>query len=213
MKRRVAVTGLGTVNPTGNSVADSWDSIKNGKIGIGLISTFDTTDFKTKVAAEVKDFNPVERLDKKELRHIARFTQLAMYAAEEAIKDAGLCKPSEGEYTFNTPVSEVSADRCGVIVSSGIGGLDIIEQQHGRAVDKGYNMVSPFFVPMAITNMAAARIAISHGFKGMCTCPVTACAGGSNAIGGCDDLRRNRERHHTPWYCRLPEHEGSFGFS
>ena len=122
MKRRVAVTGLGTVNPTGNNVADSWDNIKNGKIGIDLISTFDTTDFKTKVAAQVKDFDPVERLDKKELRHIARFTQLAMYAAEEAIKDAGLCKPAEGEYTFNTPVSDAAlsyqAESADLILSS-----------------------------------------------------------------------------------------------
>ena len=128
MKRRVVVTGLGTINPTGNSVAESWDSIKNGKIGIGEITAFDTTDFKTKVAAQVKDFEPSKKLDKKELRHIARFTQLAMYAAEEALEDSGLCKSADGEYKFDTPVTEVPADRIGVIVSSGIGGLDIIEQ-------------------------------------------------------------------------------------
>ncbi len=199
MKRRVVVTGLGTINPTGNSVAESWDSIKNGKIGIGEITSFDTTDFKTKVAAEVRDFEPAKKLDKKEIRHIARFTQLAMYAAEEALEDSGLCKSADGEYKFDTPVSEIPADRIGVIVSSGIGGLDIIEQQHGRAEDKGYNFVSPFFVPMAITNMAAARIAISHGLKGMCSCPVTACAGGSNAIG--DSFLRIRDGYEDAMVC------------
>ena len=134
--RRVVVTGLGTINPTGNSVEESWDSIKNGKIGIGEISTFDTTDYKIKVAGEVKNFDPASKLDKREIRHTARFTLLAQYAAEEAIKDSGLCVPSEGEYSFDTPVSEAPADRCGVIVSSGIGGLDEIERQHSRSVEK-----------------------------------------------------------------------------
>ncbi len=199
MKRRVVVTGLGTINPTGNSVADSWTNVKKSKIGIGEITSFDTTDYKVKVAAEVKDFDPASKLDKKELRHMSRFTQLALYAAEEAIEDAGLCKAEDGSYSFNTPVSEISADRCGVIVSSGIGGLDDIEKQNTRAKEKGYNFVSPFFVPMAISNMAAARIAISHGFKGMCTCPVTACAGGSNAIG--DSFFRIRDGYEDVMIC------------
>lgn len=197
--RRVVVTGLGTVNPTGNSVKESWASVKESKIGIGKITSFDTTDYKVKVAAEVKDFEPATKLDKKELRHIARFTQLAMYAAEEAIEDAGLCKEEDGSYKFDTKVSEIPADRCGVIVSSGIGGLDEIEKNDQKAQTKGYNFVSPFFVPMAICNMAAARIAIAHGFKGMCTCPVTACAGGSNAIG--DAFFRVRDGYEDVMIC------------
>ncbi|WP_408071845.1 beta-ketoacyl-ACP synthase II [Butyrivibrio sp. JL13D10] len=199
MRRRVVVTGLGTINPTGNSVAESWENVRNSKIGIGKITSFDTTGYKVTVAAEVKNFDPAAKLDKKELRHIARFTQLAMYAAEEAIEDAGLCKEADGSFNFNTPVSGIPADRCGVIVSSGIGGLDEIEKNHGKAEEKGYNFVSPFFVPMAISNMAAARIAIAHGFKGMCTCPVTACAGGSNAIG--DSFFRIRDGYEDVMIC------------
>ncbi|WP_026510425.1 beta-ketoacyl-ACP synthase II [Butyrivibrio sp. LC3010] len=199
MKRRVVVTGLGTVNPIGNSVEESWDSVKNSRIGIGEITVFDTTEYKTKVAAEVKDFDPAKKLDRKEIRHMARFTQLALYAAEEAIEDSGLCKSADGEYKFDTPVSEIAAERCGVIISSGIGGLDDIEKQHNRMTEKGNNMVSPFFVPMAICNMAAARIAIAHGFKGMCTCPVTACAGGSNAIG--DSFFRIRDGYEDVMIC------------
>ncbi|WP_026499141.1 beta-ketoacyl-ACP synthase II [Butyrivibrio sp. WCD2001] len=199
MKRRVVVTGIGTVNPTGNSVAESWDSIKNGKIGIGEITCFDTEGYKVKVAAEVKDFDPTGKVDKRELRHTARFTLLAQCAAEEAIKDSGLCKNAEGDYSYDTPVSEIAADRCGVIISSGIGGLDEIEKNHSKSLDKGNGFVSPFFVPMSITNMAAARIAIAHGFKGMCTCPVTACAGGSNAIG--DAFFRIRDGYEDAMIC------------
>lgn len=199
MGRRVVITGLGTINPTGNSVSESWNNVKMSKTGIGKITAFDTTGYKVTVAAEVKDFDPAKKLDKKELRHIARFTQMAMYAAEEAIEDAGLCKNEDGSFSFNAPVSEADADRCGVIVSSGIGGLDEIEKNNEKAKEKGYNFVSPFFVPMAISNMAAARIAIAHGFKGMCTCPVTACAGGSNAIG--DSFFRIRDGYEDVMIC------------
>lgn len=197
-KRRVVVTGLGTINPTGNSVGESWENIKNGKHGIGRITAFDTTDFKVKVAAEVKDFDPNAKLDKREVRHMARFTQFALYAAEEAICDSGICGRGD-DYSFLAKASDEDAARVGVIVSCGIGGLDVIEQQHGRGEEKGYSYVSPFFVPMAITNMAAARIAISHGFKGMCSCPVTACAGGSNAVG--DSFIRIRDGYEDVMIC------------
>ncbi len=195
--RRVVVTGLGSINPTGNSVNDSWKAVKEGKCGIAEITSFDTTNFKTKVAAEVKDFHPEERLEKREIRHMARFTQLALYAAEEAIRDSGLCGTSD--FNYDSKISEMDASRCGVIISCGIGGMDTIEEQHSRGENMGYEKVNPFFVPMAISNMAAARVAIMHGLKGMCTCPVTACAGGSNAIG--DAFIRIRDGYEDAYVC------------
>ncbi len=197
-KRRVVITGLGTVNPTGNTVKDSWSAVKEGKNGIGPITAFDTTNFKVKLAGEVKDFVPESRMNKKESRRMARFTQFAIYAAEEALEDSGLLKdaPSSTEQGeeipfYNRKVDDAEAPKIGVIVSSGIGGIGVIEQEHTRGQEKGWERVSPFFIPMTICNMAAARIAISHGLKGMCTCPVTACAGGSNAIG--DAFHRIRD--------------------
>ena len=169
-KRRVVITGLGTVNPLGNNVADSWAAARAGKCGIGPITQFDTTDFKCKLAGEVKDFDPATVVDKKEVRKMARFTLLALGAAAEAIADSGIDTEAEGK-------------NIGVILSSGIGGLPTIEEQHARGEEKGMEKVSPYFVPMAIANMAAAQVAIRFGLKGMCTCPVTACAGGTNAVG------------------------------
>ena len=169
-KRRVVITGLGTVNPLGNNVADSWAAARAGKCGIGPITQFDTTDFKCKLAGEVKGFDPETVVDKKEVRKMARFTLLALGAAAEAIADSGLDTEAEGK-------------NIGVILSSGIGGLPTIEEQHARGEEKGMEKVSPYFVPMAIANMAAAQVAIRFGLKGMCTCPVTACAGGTNAVG------------------------------
>ena len=168
-KRRVVITGLGTVNPLGNTAADSWAAAKAGRCGIGPITQFDTTDFKCKLAGEVKNFDPETIVDKKEARKMARFTLLALAAAAEAIADSGL----------NT---EAEAKNIGVVLSSGIGGLPTIEEQHTRGEEKGMEKVSPYFVPMSIANMAAAQVAIRFGLKGMCTCPVTACAGGTNAM-------------------------------
>ena len=167
-KRRVVVTGLGTVNPLGNTVAESWAAAKAGQCGIAPITQFDTAGFKCKLAAEVKGFDPEAIVDKKELRKMARFTLLALAAANEAIQDSGLD-------------TEANAKTTGVILSSGIGGLPTIEEQHTRGEEKGMEKVSPYFVPMSIANMAAAQVAIRFGLKGMCTCPVTACAGGTNA--------------------------------
>ena len=169
-KRRVVITGLGTVNPLGNTTAESWAAAKAGKCGIGPITQFDASEFKCKLAAEVKNFDPETVVDKKEARKMARFTLLALGAAAEALTDSGLDLAAEGEHI-------------GVSVSSGIGGLPTIEEQHSRGLEKGMEKVSPYFVPMAIANMAAAQIAIRFGLKGMCTCPVTACAGGTNAVG------------------------------
>ena len=149
-KRRVVITGLGTVNPLGNNTADSWAAARAGKCGIGPITQFDASEFKCKLAGEVKGFDPETVVDKKEARKMARFTLLALGAAAEAIQDSGIdC--------------EAEAENIGVIVSSGIGGLPTIEEQHSRGEEKGMEKVSPYFVPMAIANMAAAQIAIRFG--------------------------------------------------
>ena len=185
-KRRVVITGLGTVNPLGNNTADSWAAAKAGKCGIGPITQFDTTDFKCKLAGEVKGFDPETIVDKKEARKMARFTVLALAAAAEAVADSGLD-------------TEAEAKQIGVILSSGIGGLPTIEEQHTRGEEKGMEKVSPYFVPMSIANMAAAQVAIRFGLKGMCTCPVTACAGGTNAVG--DAFHRIRDGYETAMVC------------
>lgn len=186
-KRRVVVTGLGTVNPTGNNVADSWENIKNGVCGIGPITGFDTASFKTKLAGEVKDFDPTAVIEKKDARKMARFTQLAVAAAAEAVSDSGL------------DINSTEPHRIGVIISSGIGSLPTIEEEYKRGENRGFEKVSPFFIPMTISNMAAAQVAIRYGFKGMCTCPVTACAGGSNAIG--DAFHRIRHGYEDVMVC------------
>ena len=185
-KRRVVVTGLGTVNPLGNTVAESWAAAKAGQCGIAPITQFDTAGFKCKLAAEVKGFDPEAIVDKKELRKMARFTLLALAAATEAIQDSGLD-------------TEANAKTTGVILSSGIGGLPTIEEQHSRGEEKGMEKVSPYFVPMSIANMAAAQVAIRFGLKGMCTCPVTACAGGTNAVG--DAFHRIRDGYEDAMVC------------
>lgn len=185
-KRRVVVSGLGTVNPTGNTVKESWESIREGKVGIAEITAFDSSVFSVHFAGEVKAFQPESVFEKRELKHMARFTQFAMLAAEEAVLDSGI--------RGSLPEEEI-----GVIVSSGIGGLKTIEEEHSKALSKGFERVSPFFIPMAISNMAAAEIAIRHHLKGMCICPVTACAGGSNAIG--DAFHRIRDGYETAMVC------------
>lgn len=169
--RRVVVTGLGAVTPIGNNVEAMWEGVKAGKCGIAPITHFDTTDRKVTLAGEVKDFVPEEVLDKREIRKMDRFTQFALTAAKEAMADCGL----------NT--EEADLNRCGVIVSSGIGGLGTIQAEDAKGIEKGYDRISPFFIPMSISNMAAGQIAIAFGFHGMCSCIVTACASGTNAIG------------------------------
>ena len=186
-KRRVVITGLGTVNPTGNTVAESWAAVKAGRCAVGPITAFDTTDFKVKLAAEVKDFDPAERIDRREARKMARFTQFAVAAADEAIHDSGIA------------LENIDHTRFGVILSSGIGGLPTIEEEHTRGQQRGFEKVSPYFVPMAIGNMAAGQIAIRFGLQGMCSCPTTACAGGTNAIG--DAFHRIRDGYEDRMLC------------
>ena len=187
MKRRVVVTGMGTVNPLGNSVKESWERVLKNECGIAPITAFDTTDCNVKVAGEVKGIDPEEILGKKEAKRMDRYTQLAMIAAKEAMEDCGLDLEAE------------DTNRCGVIVSSGIGGLSTIETEHGKGMEKGFNKVSPFFIPMSISNMAAGQIAIAYGLHGMCSCVVTACASSNNAIG--DAFRHIRDGYAEVMVC------------
>jgi len=171
MKKRVVITGMGTVAPLGNDLNTFWAGIREGRCGIAPIKAFDTTDFKTKIAAEVKDFDPEAIVGSRNVRYMDRFCQLAIVAAKEAYHDAGL-----DDY-------EMERDRIGVILGTGIGGLLTFEEQHTRLMEKGPSRVSPFFVPMTITNMAAGNVAIELAARGACFCVVTACASGTHAIG------------------------------
>lgn len=179
MNRRVVVTGVGAITPIGNNASDFWQSIKEGKCGLNLIKAFDTTNYKVKVAAEVKDFNPLDVLDRREAKRMDRFSQFAMVAAKEAFKEA------------NFDDDKINKERMGVIVGSGVGGLSTIEEQHKKLLEKGPNRVSPLLIPMIISNMAAGNIAIEFGAKGICTTVVTACATGTNAIGDAFHCIRN----------------------
>lgn len=171
MSRRVVITGMGIVCPIGNNLEETWASVKANKCGIDEITAFDTTNFKVKMAGELKNFNVTDYIDKKETRKMDRFVQLGVAASKQAFEDSGLDMANE------------DAERCGVIISSGIGGLGTIEAEHSKGLEKTFDRVSPYFIPMAISNMAAGQTAIKYGFKGMCTCVVTACAGGTNAVG------------------------------
>ncbi|MGN1182265.1 MAG: beta-ketoacyl-ACP synthase II [Faecalibacillus sp.] len=179
MKRRVVVTGLGAVTPIGNNIKDMWQSLLDGKCGIDEITHFDTKDMKVKLAGEVKDLDVTAFLDKKAVRKMDKFIQYALIAAKEAVKDASL------------DIDAIDHDRFGVVVSSGIGGIGSIETNHTKALNKGYDRVSPYFIPMTIVNLAAGNIAIEMKAQGLCTTPVTACAGGTNAIG--DAFRNIRD--------------------
>lgn len=186
-KRRVVITGMGTVNPLGNNVADTWEAVKQGKCGIGPISHFDTSDFKVKLAGEVKGFEPEAIIGAKEAKHMDTYTRYAIAAAKEAMEDSGL------------DMTQENPDRAGCIVSSGIGGLSTIAGEHSKGLERGYSRISPFFIPMSISNMAAGQIAIAYGLKGMCTSVVTACASSNNAIG--DAFHRIRDGYEDIMVC------------
>lgn len=171
MKKRVVVTGLGAVTSIGNSVEEFWSGIKETKVGIGEITKFDTTEYKVKLAAEVKDFSAKDHMDFKAAKRMELFSQYAVAAALEAYKDSGLAIEQEDAY------------RAGVIVGSGIGSLQRVEQEHTKIQEKGPGRVNPLMVPLMISNMAAGNISIQLGFKGKCTNVVTACASGTNCIG------------------------------
>ncbi len=169
--KRVVVTGLGAITPIGNDIASFWDGIKTGKCGIDKITHFDAANYKTQIAAEVKNFDPTEFIEKKEVRKMDRFAQFAVVAADEAIKNAGIDMEKEDAW------------RVGVITGTGIGGIITFEEQYSNLINKGPGRVSPFFIPMMIGNMAPAHIAIRNKMKGVNENVVTACASGSNAIG------------------------------
>ncbi len=171
MSRRVVITGMGAVTPVGNNVNDFWSNIKNGVSGIDFIKSFDTTDFKVKIAAEVKDFDATQYVQKKELKRNDMVSIYGIAAATQAIEDSGL------------NLDEINKERLGVIVGSGIGGMVTIQEQVGKLYEKGPSKVSPLFIPMAISNMVAGNIAIKFGAQGICENVVTACASGTNCIG------------------------------
>lgn len=170
MNRRVVITGIGAVTPLGNNAAAFWEGIKEGKNGIGPITHFDTTDFKVKLAAEVKDFSLGDWMEKKEERRMDRFCQMGMAAAIEAYQDSGL----EGH---------MDAHRLAVLTGSGIGGLSTIENEQTKLLDRGPRRVSPLMIPMIIGNILAGNIAIRFGAKGLCHSLVTACATGTHCLG------------------------------
>ncbi|MBP3352565.1 MAG: beta-ketoacyl-ACP synthase II [Lachnospiraceae bacterium] len=171
MKRRVVITGMGAVTPIGNTVEEFWQGILVNKVGIGPITKFDTADFKVKLAAEVKDFDPKQHMDFKAAKRMDVFSQYAVVAAQEAFAQAGLDMEKEDPY------------RVGVIIGSGVGGLGVMETEHAKLMEKGPSRVSLLMVPMMICNMAAGNVAITLGLKGKCTNVVTACATGSHSIG------------------------------
>ena len=185
--RRVVVTGIGMITPVGNNTSDSWNAVKNGECGIGPITHYDTTGRKVTLAGEVKGYDPAATIDTKELRKMDRFVQFAMTAASEAVEASGIDFASE------------NTERAGVIISSGIGGFATIQSEIIKGNEKGYDRVSPYFIPQIISNMAAGQIAIKYGLNGMCSCVVTACAGGTNAIG--DAFHRIRDGYEDVMLC------------
>lgn len=169
--RRVVVTGMGTVNPIGLNVEEYWEGLKAGKTGFGEITYFDTTDFKVKVAAEVKGFVAAARMDKKAARRMEPFAQYAVAAAKEAFEDAGLDMEKEDPY------------RVGCAIGSGVGSLQSIEREHKKLLEKGPSRINPLLVPLMITNMATGNVTIQLGIKGKSINVVTACATGTHSIG------------------------------
>ncbi|MBM4338545.1 MAG: beta-ketoacyl-ACP synthase II [Deltaproteobacteria bacterium] len=171
MKRRVVVTGMGLVVPTGIGVGTAWKNVCEGKSGIGRLTRFDCEGFETRIAAEIKDFNPELYIEKKEVKKMDLFIQYSIAATREALEDAKL------------NITADNGDRIGVIVGTGLGGLPTIERYHKILMEKGPSRISPFFIPMLIANLASGQIAIHFGAKGPNTCVVTACATGGHCIG------------------------------
>ena len=169
--RRVVVTGVGLVSPLGDGTSVTWQGLLEGRSGVGPITRFDATEYPSRIAGEVPDFDPLKYIDKKELKKSDRFIQLALAAAEGAMDGSGL------------QIDEAVASRVGVIIGSGIGGLPLIERTHEKLVEKGPSRVSPFFIPGLIVNMAAGQVSIRYGARGPNSAPCTACTSGLHAIG------------------------------
>lgn len=171
MEKRVVITGLGAITPIGKDVKETWEGIENKKCGVDVITLFDTTNFKTKLAAEVKEYSPLDYFEPKQAKRLDRCSQFAIIAAREAVKNSGITKEN------------TNYDRVGIFVSSGIGGLTTIQEQCEINYIKGNKRVSPMFIPMGIANMPAGNIAIEFGFKGESMSILTACASSTHAIG------------------------------
>ncbi len=171
MKRRVVVTGTGLITPLGVGTGKTWRNLCRGRSGIGPITRFDTSDYGVKIAAEVKDFNAEDFIEPKLARHLDLFVQYALAAAGQAVRDAGLI------------IDETNADRVGVFTGNGIGGLTTIEKYHQILMERGPRKITPFFIPMVISNMSAGQISIVHGARGPNLSLTTACAAGTHAVG------------------------------
>jgi 3-oxoacyl-[acyl-carrier-protein] synthase II len=171
LRRRVVVTGLGLVCAVGNTAPEVWKNLLAGKSGMAPITSFDTTGFSVTFAAEVKDFDPLQFMDKKESRKMARFIHLAMAATQEAVESSGL------------KLDASIAERCGVFIGSGIGGFEVIEREHSNLLNGGPRKISPFFIPAAIVNMAAGQVSIRYGARGPISATATACSTSANSIG------------------------------
>ncbi len=171
MKKRVVITGMGAVTPIGNNVKDFWNALLRGDNGVDIITRFDVSEFSVKIGAEVKNFDPTLRIEKKEVRRMDRFTQYALFASGEAIDDSGLLKSEYDKY------------RVGILIASGIGGIETLGREFEVMKAKGVGRVSPFLVPMMIPNIAGGYVSIKYGFKGPNFCVVSACASASHAIG------------------------------
>ena len=171
MKRRVVVTGLGAITPLGIGVDKSWHSLCQGKSGIGLITRFDATDFGTRIAGEVRDFNPLDFMGRKLMQRTDRFIQFALAVTGMALEDSGL--------TINSS----NAERVGVSVGTALAGIESLEKNHQLLLQGAHNQISPFFIPCFMANMASGQVAMQFGVKGPNMCPVTACAAGTHAIG------------------------------
>ncbi len=171
MKRRVVITGLGLVTPCGNDVASTWAALVRGESGVDYIKKFDTEKYSVKIAAEVKNFDPLNFLEKKEARRMGAFTHFAIAASDEAITHSGL------------KIDDSNAEMIGTYISSGIGDFWAIEREHDKLLSGGPDRVSPFFIPQSIVNLASGNVSIRHGLKGPNTATATACAAGAHAIG------------------------------
>jgi 3-oxoacyl-[acyl-carrier-protein] synthase II len=193
MSRRVAITGLGIICPIGNTVEEAWESVLQGKNGIAPITHYDTEGRKVTLAGEVKNPDFQAYIDKRELRKMDPYTQFAMTAAVQAMADAGLEEPEADADTWE------ERNRWGIIMASGIGGISTIEQEQTKGLEKGFDRVSPHFIPKSISNMAAGQIAIRFGLHGHCSCTVSACASAANAIG--DAFRLIRDGYEDLMVC------------
>ncbi len=187
-KRRVVITGLGLVTPLGLGNDANWEALRSARSGVGLITHFDTTDYPVKIAAEVRDFDPLQFIDKKELKKMDRFIHFAIAAAQFAVEDSGL------------DLAALDSDRAGVSIGSGIGGLESIERQHKVVLERGPKRISPFFIPGLIVNLAAGHVSIRFRARGPNLAHCTACSTGTHAVG--EAFRAIQYGHADRMICR-----------